>query len=160
MAAVAGAMAQRAAEAALADGASEAVIDNGGDLFLVLREPAVIALHTGTARLASRLAFRVLPEETPLSICSSSGRMGHSLSLGDCDLATIVARDGALADAAATQAGNWVRSPSDMDGALARILAIPGIQGAVLVKDDRIGLGGRVPRLLRSPTPVGPELLP
>ncbi len=150
MAAVAGAMAQWAAKAALAAGAEEAIVDNGGDIYLKVLEPAIIALGTGTVKLASRLAFHVEPEETPVSICSSSGKMGHSMSLGQCDLATIVAKDAALADAAATQAANLVQTPEDINAALARITAIQGIAGALIVKDDRIGLAGRLPRLVKT----------
>jgi ApbE superfamily uncharacterized protein (UPF0280 family) len=83
--------------------AEEAVVDNGGDIYLQAVQPVVVSLGTGTSRLADRLAFRVEPEDTPLSICSSSGKMGHSMSLGRCDLATVVAKDAALADAAATR---------------------------------------------------------
>lgn len=151
MAAVAGAMAQCAARAALDTGAEEAIVDNGGDIYLRAVEPVIIALGTGTAKLADRLAFRVEPQETPISICSSSGKMGHSMSLGLCDLATIVAKDAALADAAATQAANLVRTPDDVDPAIERISSIPGVSGVLIVKDDRIGLAGRLPRLVRAP---------
>jgi ApbE superfamily uncharacterized protein (UPF0280 family) len=150
MAAVAGAMAQFAAEAALAAGAEETIVDNGGDVYLKAVEPVVVALGTGTARLADRLAFSVQPHETPLAICSSSGRMGHSMSLGRCDLATIVAKDAALADAAATEAGNLVKTINDVDAALEHIVRIEGIDGVLLVKDDRIGLAGRLPRLVKT----------
>jgi uncharacterized protein len=150
MAAVAGAMAQRAAEAAMAAGAREAIVDNGGDLYLHAVEPVLVALGTGTATLADRLALRLEPHETPISICSSSGKMGHSMSLGCCDLATVVAKDAALADAAATQAANLVQGVQDLDAALERILAIEGIDGVLLVKDDRIGLAGRLPRLVKT----------
>jgi len=150
MAAVAGAMAQRAAEAAIAAGANEALVDNGGDLYLKTVAPVVVALGTGTSRLADRLAFRIEPDRTPVAICSSSGRMGHSMSLGRCDLATIVAADAALADAAATQAANLVTTSDDIDAALERIGAIEGIAGVLIVKDDRIGLAGHLPRLVRA----------
>jgi len=147
---VAGAMAQWAAKAAMAAGAEETIVDNGGDLYLKAVEPVVVALGTGTAKLADRLAFRVEPEETPISICSSSGKMGHSMSLGHCDLATVVAEDAALADAAATQAANLVGSPDDVDAAVARIGSLEGIAGVLIVKDDRIGLAGRLPRLIKT----------
>jgi hypothetical protein len=75
--------------------------------------------------------------------------MGHSMSFGLCDLATIVAKDAALADAAATQAGNLVKTVHDVDAALERISAIDGIDGVLLVKDDRVGLAGHLPRLVR-----------
>ena len=150
MAAVAGAMAQLAAEAALAAGAEEAIVDNGGDIYLKAVEPVLVALGTGTAKLADRLAFSVQPHETPISICSSSGKMGHSMSFGLCDLATIVAKDAALADAAATQAGNLVKTVDDVDAALEHIMGIEGVDGVMLVKDDRVGLAGHLPRLVRT----------
>jgi ApbE superfamily uncharacterized protein (UPF0280 family) len=150
MAAVAGAMAQIAAEAALTAGAGEAIVDNGGDIYLKAMEPVLIALSTGTAKLADRLAFSVEPDQTPLSICSSSGKMGHSMSFGRCDLATIVAKDAALADAAATQAGNLVKTAQDVDAALERIMRIEGVDGVMLVKDDRVGLAGHLPRLTKT----------
>lgn len=151
MAAVAGAMAELAAEAGLSAGAVEAIVDNGGDVFVHAASPVVIALHTGTPKLADRLAFTLYPAETPIAVCSSSGKMGHSTSLGRCDLATVVARDGALADAAATQAANLVRTVNDVDAALERIMAIEGIDGLVVVKDDRIGLAGHLPSLVKAP---------
>ena len=73
------------------------------------------------------------------------------MSLGQCDLATVVAKDAALADAAATQAANLVRTPEDMDAALERIAAIEGIAGVLIVQDDRVGLAGRLPRLVKTP---------
>jgi ApbE superfamily uncharacterized protein (UPF0280 family) len=111
----------------------------------------IVSLGTGTSKLADRLALRVEPDETPIAICSSSGRMGHSRSLGRCDLATIVAKDAALADAAATQAANLIQTPADIDAALERIMKIRGIDGVLVVKDDRIGLAGRLPRLVNTP---------
>ena len=62
--------------------------------------------------------MEVAPDEMPLSVCSCSGRLGHSLSFGDCDLATVVAADAALADACTTLAANLVKSEADLDGAL------------------------------------------
>jgi uncharacterized protein len=151
MAAVAGAMAQLAGRAALAAGATEAIIDNGGDLFIQAVEPVIIGLDAGTARVGKSLAFLLEPDQTPISICSSSGKMGHSISLGLCDLATIVAKDAALADAAATAAGNLVRTVDNVDAALERIAGIEGIDGVMIVKDDRVGMAGRLPKLVRTP---------
>ena len=149
MAAVAGAMAQCAAEAALMAGAGEVIVENGGDIYLKAAEPVIIALNAGTAKLSNRLGFSLQPSDTPISICSSSGQMGHSTSLGKCDLATVVAKDAALADAAATQAANLVNSEEDVNSALQRIAAIEGIDGVVIVKNDRVGLAGQLPPLVK-----------
>jgi ApbE superfamily uncharacterized protein (UPF0280 family) len=149
MAAVAGAMAQCAVEAGLEAGARETIIDNGGDVYLRVAEPIIIGLDSGNAELADRLAFSLGPDDTPLAICSSSGRMGHSTSLGQCDLATVVSKDAALADAAATRAANLVKTAEDVDNALERIIAIEGVDGVVIIKEARVGLAGQLPPLVK-----------
>jgi ApbE superfamily uncharacterized protein (UPF0280 family) len=153
MAAVAGAVAQMAAEAAAAAGAREAIVENGGDIYLICRETVFVGLFAGDHPLSGRLALRFEPGRTPVSVCSSSSRFGHSMSLGDCDLATIVSTDGALADAAATLAGNSVKSPEDVEPTLEKVSAIPGIQGVILIKEDRMGVAGDLPPLVRCEDP-------
>ena len=150
MATVAGTMAQLAAEAALRDGAVEAIVENGGDAYIYCNRPVAVGLFAGETPLRDRLALRIEPGQTPLAVCSSSGRMGHSLSLGYCDLATVTARDAGLADAAATHAANLVKTAANIDAALERIAAIDGVDGVLLVKGDRIGLVGRLPDLVAN----------
>ena len=149
MAAVAGAMAQFAGRAALDAGAREVIVDNGGDIYICAVEPVIIGLKTGTTELADRLAFSLNAEDTPISICSSSGKMGHSMSLGECDLATVVAKDAALADAAATGAANLVKTIDDIDAALENISAIEGVDGVMIVNGARVGLAGKLPPLVK-----------
>ena len=150
MAAVAGAMAQCAAEAGLEAGADEVIVENGGDIYLKTIGPVTVGLHTGTSEIGDRLAFSLQADETPIAVCSSSGKMGHSMSRGRCDLATVVAKDAALADAAATAAANRVRTPDDVNPAVEFVAGIEGIDGALIVKDDRIGLAGHLPALVRA----------
>ena len=149
MAAVAGAMAQCAAEGGLEAGAREVIVDNGGDIYLRAAEALIIGLDSGGAELADRLAFSLRPDDTPVAICSSSGRMGHSTSLGKCDLATVVAKDAALADATATRAANLVKTTKDVDAALEQIVGIEGVDGVLIVKDARVGLAGKLPPLVK-----------
>ena len=149
MAAVAGAMAQLAGQAALDAGAREVIVDNGGDIYVCAVEPVIIGLRTGTAEVAEKLAFSLKPDDTPISICSSSGKMGRSMSLGECDLATVIAKDTALADAAATAAANLVKTVDDIDPALENIFSIKGVDGVMIVKDARVGLAGKLPPLVR-----------
>ena len=151
MAAVAGIMAEFAASAGIEAGADEAIVENGGDIYLQTAGPVIIGLHPGTAELSGHLAFSLEAVETPIAICSSSGKMGHSMSLGQCDLATVAAKDAALADAAATEAANLVRAIEDVDPTLQRIAAIEGVDGLLIVKDDRVGLAGRLPKLVKAP---------
>ena len=96
------------------------------------------------------IAFALEPADLPLSVCSSSSRMGHSRSFGNCDLATAVAGDAALADCAATALCNAIGSVDDLEDALKKVGAVPGIAGLLAVVDGRVGLWGNLPRLIRS----------
>jgi ApbE superfamily uncharacterized protein (UPF0280 family) len=149
MAAVAGAIAESAAREAIAEGAREAIIDNGGDLFLCSPRTVLVGLHAGAGSKLAGLALEVKPALMPLAVCSSSGRMGHSMSLGDCDLATVVAPDGALADAVATATANRVRSREDVEKALQFALGIRGVAGVLVVQDRHVGMAGDLPPLAR-----------
>jgi ApbE superfamily uncharacterized protein (UPF0280 family) len=153
MAAVAGTMAQLAVEAARAAGAAEGIVENGGDLFADSAEVVTVALYAGDNPLSGKLALRITPELMPLAVCSSSSSMGHSLSLGTCDLATVVATDAALADAAATLACNLVKKPADIAQVLERITALPGICGVLIIKEDKVGMAGELPELIRHSDP-------
>jgi hypothetical protein len=149
MAAVAGAMAQMAVEAAMRAGSDEAIVDNGGDIYVQTRRAVTIGLYTGIEGLDGRLGFVVEADDTPVAICSSSGMMGHSFSKGKCDLCTVAAKDASIADAAATLGANLVQEAGDVDGALEQVEAIAEVDGVMIVKGDRVGLVGRLPRLVR-----------
>jgi len=149
MAGVAGVMAELAARAGLAAGAGEAIVDNGGDIYLQAADAVVVALAPGSAELSGRLGLALEARDTPISICSSSGLMGHSTSLGRCELATVVAKDAALADAAATLCANLVEAAADIEDALQRIDQIEGVDGVMVVQQGRVGLVGRLPRLVK-----------
>ncbi len=153
MAAVAGAFAEAAGRAALAAGARESIVENGGDIFMLLESPLVMGLYAGASPLSGKLAFRIEPGLAPLGVCSSSGTMGHSLSLGNCDLATVFSEDTALADAAATLAANLVSTEADIEPALERVGSIPGILGVLIIKGDKLGMTGELPPLVRHEDP-------
>ncbi len=159
MAAVAGTIAAMACGYAAAAGATEAVVDNGGDIFIArLKEaqPVYIGIYASSGPAFRDLAFKIDPEDIPLAVCSSSSMMGHSLSFGKCDLATVFSPDAALADAAATSACNSVLSIEDIEEVLTHICGIPGITGAVIIKGEHIGMAGTVPELVRHRDPQLP----
>ncbi len=149
MAAVAGAFAEAAARAALAAGAREAIVENGGDIFIASPGETIVGIYARGNPLSRRLAFRVPGAATPLAVCSSSGVMGHSLSRGACDLAVVVAGDAALADAAATRAANLVKVKADVDKALKAVEKIKGVAGAFIVMEDAVGMTGALPEIVK-----------
>jgi len=151
MAAVAGAIAQNTVETLVAAGASYVVMDNGGDIVLFIDRPVTIGVFTGPAAIRD-IALRFLPRPDIFSVCTSSGTIGHSLSFGRADAATVIAGNGYLADAQATALGNRVKkgTPKDIEAAIRQSL-ITGVEGLLVVAKDRLGLGGELPEIIRVP---------
>jgi ApbE superfamily uncharacterized protein (UPF0280 family) len=149
MAAVAGVTAQIAAEAALAAGAEEAIVENGGDIYIASNSDVTIGLYAGDSPLSGKLGFAVTRKEMPLAICSSSGNMGHSLSFGNCDLVSVTSNNAALADAAATLACNLVKTADCITPTMENIVMIPGILGILIINDDKVGVSGKLPKLVQ-----------
>jgi hypothetical protein len=143
MAAVAGAIAERVARG-LAGHAAEVIVENGGDLFVIGRTQRLIALVAGDSPLSGTVAIALPPEMQPAAVCTSSGKVGHSVSHGSSHAVTIVASDGALADAVATAVGNTVHDAGDVEPALERARAIEGVRGAVVIAGESIGAAGGV----------------
>ncbi len=143
MAAVAGAIAEAVGRDLLAF-TSEVIVENGGDIFLKISKPRLVGIYAGSSPLTGRVALKISPSETPLGVCTSSGTVGHSLSFGLADAAISLAPSAALADAAATALGNRVRSADDIEPALEWAKTVPGLIGAVVILDDRLGVWGKV----------------
>lgn len=150
MASVAGTLAQLGVEAAMAEGCREAIVENGGDIFIHSDTAVTIGIYAGNNAIGNRLAFHLAPETLPLSLCSSSSKMGHSLSFGQCDLATVVAKDGALADSAVTLVCNLIKRENDLTPVLNDVGTIAGIDGIFAVKNSKIGMWGKLPELVRN----------
>jgi uncharacterized protein len=143
MAAVAGALAARVGHF-LELLSQEVIVENGGDIYLKIGEPATVALFAGKSPLSHRVGLRLDPALSPLGVCTSSGTVGHSLSFGRADAACALARNAALADAAATALGNRVKDAADIGGALEWAAGIPEILGAVVIVGDKLGALGQV----------------
>jgi ApbE superfamily uncharacterized protein (UPF0280 family) len=144
MAAVAGAIAQ-AIGRFLMNRFEDVVVENGGDIFLQSSRSRIIGVYAGRmTKLSGRLAIRLGEDRFPIGVCTSAGTVGPSLSFGSSDATTVISKDAALADAAATAVGNRVVSESDIGGAIEFGSRIPGVEGIVVVKGVRFGTWGRV----------------
>ncbi|MBU2548335.1 MAG: UPF0280 family protein [Proteobacteria bacterium] len=142
MAAVAGALAEFVGLRLIPASPEGVIVENGGDVFLQTADPVTIGLFAGVSKLSLRLGLRIEPRDMPAGVCTSSGRLGHSLSLGRADAATVVGASAALADAAATALGNRVREVREIEPALEWVLSLEGVRGAAVVLGDRLGFLG------------------
>jgi uncharacterized protein len=143
MAAVAGALAARVGQTLLAY-TDEIIIENGGDIFMHLEQPATVSLYAGRSPLSHKVGLKIYPEPKTWGVCTSSGTVGHSLSFGRADAACVIATDTALADACATALGNRVPAAAAMNEALDWLAAIPGLKGAVVIVGEHLGAWGEI----------------
>ncbi len=150
MAAVAGAIAEHVGRDLL-QLSRQVVVENGGDVFLSTEKPVVAGIYAGRSPLSLKVGIRVGGENRPVGVCTSSGTVGHSLSLGRADAVTVLATGCALADAAATATANRIRARTDIENAIDFARAIEAVEGVVVVLGDRIGAWGNL-----QIVPLGP----
>ena len=140
MSAVAGAVAKKVAEFL---GTQEVIVENGGDIYAQAASDMDISVFAGQSPLSEKIGLHIPAAEFPLGICTSSGTVGPSLSLGRADAVMIVCKDVLLADSYATAMANRIKTVNDLQSVIDRISALPEILGAIAVKDDRMAITGR-----------------
>jgi len=141
MAAVAGAMASYVGSKLMAH-TSQAIIENGGDLFVHTTEPVTVAIYAGRSPLNLQIGLKIGGQNVPTAVCTSSGTIGHSLSYGNADAVVVTSHSCAVADAAATAIGNRVASHVDIETAIAWGKTIDGVGGILIIVDDKMGVWG------------------
>lgn len=143
MATVAGMFAREVGKAILQNfSVEELVIENGGDIFALLKDEIVLSVFAGESPLSERIGL-VIPSETgEIGICTSAGTVGPSLSLGKADAVVVICRDVVLADAFATAFGNKVKTPNDVEKVINQAEKFSEILSMLIVCDDKIGIRG------------------
>ena len=154
MAAVAGAIADIIFERLQSLDPRMLLVEDGGEIVVKSTEPVTIGLYTGLTALGGDVGFEIDPLDMPIGIATSSATVSHAISLGEADAATIFAKNGAVADAAATFFCNNVKG-NDIPQSIQRALAfLPsfedcGVHGAFIVRESYVGTAGKIPRLVK-----------
>ena len=143
MAAVAGVIAEAVGRDLLAF-SPEVIVENGGDIFLKISKKRLVGIYAGQSSFTKKIALEIMPGETPLGICTSSGTVGHSLSLGSADAVIVLSPSTSLADAAATALGNVVKAADDIPQVIKKAQSIEGLCGVVIIVSDKMGVWGSV----------------
>ncbi len=138
MAGVAGAINRFIGEKLKDFGFSQFIIENGGDVFVSCSEPVTSALIVGDPKLDGKLGIEIPPGKWGL--CSSSSRIGHSLSLGYTQIATVLAKNPVVSDCLATFLGN----SRGEDEFIGRCKSIPNIEGALGLINGKCVLFGQL----------------
>ncbi len=143
MAAIAGAISEYTGKGLL-EHSDEVIVENGGDLFIKTNTPLISGIFAGESTLSMRIGICIDSTEKPISVCTSSGTIGHSLSHGKADAVCVISDSGCIADAAATSIGNHVKSSIDIQSAIDFGKQIDCVNGIVIIIEDKIGMWGDV----------------
>lgn len=144
MATVAGAVAQCMAEE-LSPHCSHLIIENGGDICLKSEKPVTVSVYAGEdSPFGNRLRFRVKPEGNLMGICTSSGTIGHSLSLGNASAVVVLSDSAITADAGATAIANLIKTPADVEKVLKGEKGKGRLNGLIIVAGNTFGAWGNM----------------
>lgn len=144
MAAVAGAIAEFLGKDLLRKGYKDIIIENGGDIFIKASKARRIGIYAGKSSYWNKLSLEIKSKDTPLGVCTSSGMIGHSLSFGRALAVTVLSKNAALADAAATAVGNRIGVLRDLNKAADFAKSVKGISGVVIIMKNRLLSWGQV----------------
>jgi len=120
------------------------VIENGGDVYIKSTRDAVISVFLKNNYFGKGLNIKIEKKLLPCGIASSSGTFGHSLSLGNSDIAMVLAKNAIIADAAATAFANKIKNKDDLEKAVNSMKDKEGILGLLAIKDEKIAIYGQM----------------
>jgi ApbE superfamily uncharacterized protein (UPF0280 family) len=141
MASVAGAISEAVGKR-LEKEAKTVIVENGGDVYVKAPLPIRFGLYAGEeSPFTDKVEFEV-DASGGLGVCTSSGRVGPSLSLGKADAVVAISEDTAFADAAATSLANQVKTEIDVERVVRSQERSGMLRGLIVCCKDKIGIWG------------------
>jgi len=123
---------------------SEIIVENGGDLFLKIKEDKSLGVYLGERLGVRNISLKLKKRDYAFGIASSSSVIGHSLNLGRADLVTVVAKNSIAADGFATALSNKIKKRQDVDEVLEEARNTPPIEGLLIAFEGNIFLQGNI----------------
>ena len=145
---VAGAVAVHAVERMKEAGAREAIVENGGDVAFLSDRQVPVGLFADHPVLKD-VAFMVSSDGIT-GICSSSAKIGPSVSLGSSNVCTVFSDDVILADCCATALGNLVTDEDSLSEALEKVGSLQGVKGCMACIGGKVAFYGDVPEMVEA----------
>jgi uncharacterized protein len=141
MACVAGAVAEYVGKA-IEETSAEYIIENGGDISLKTDRERTVVIYANKSPYSGKIGIRLKPRKEAYGVCTSSGTVGPSLSLGKADAVCVVGASALFADGLATLVGNMVKKANDIEVALEAARGYQGVKGVVVIMGARLGAWG------------------
>ena len=154
MACVAGTISEMSLSYLIENGSAYSIVENGGDIALVNDEKVLCGIYSNNEILGNNIAFEIKKRKTPLGICTSSGKIGHSISFGESDSVTVISKSPSIADGLATRIANEVKG-EDSEEKVANALETAEnyrefYNGVLIISDENVGTVGKLPKIVES----------
>ena len=154
MACVAGTISELSLDYLIENASENSIVENGGDIALINDKTTLCGIYSNNEILGNEMAFKIKPRKKPLGICSSSGKIGHSISFGSADSVTVISQSPSLADGLATRIANDVHGETSEDKVANALETSEKFReffdGALIVSGDNVGTVGRLPKIIQT----------
>ena len=154
MACVAGTISEMSLDFLIDNGSTYSIVENGGDIALVNDEDVLCGIYSNNEILENNLAFKIRSRKKPLGICTSSGKIGHSISFGSSDSVTVISKSPSLADGLATRIANEVNGETSEDKVSNALECGENYKeffdGILIISDENVGTIGKLPKIVES----------
>lgn len=154
MACVAGTISQLSLDYLIANDSKYSIVENGGDIALINDEKVVCGIYSNNEVLGNEIGFEIKARKKPLGICTSSGKIGHSISFGKSQSVTVISKSASLSDGLATRIANDVRGDTSEDCVYNGLECCENFkeffEGVLIISDDHIGTIGKLPKLVET----------
>ena len=154
MACVAGTISELSLDYLIENASENSIVENGGDIALINNKTTLCGIYSNNEILGNEMAFKIKPRKKPLGICTSSGKIGHSISFGSADSVTVISQSPSLADGLATRIANDVHGETSEDKVANALETSEKFReffdGALIVSGDNVGTVGRLPKIIQT----------
>ncbi|WP_405306151.1 UPF0280 family protein [Methanobrevibacter sp.] len=154
MACVAGTISELSLDYLMALNSKNSIVENGGDIALVNDRTLLCGIYSGNDILGNDIAFRIRERKSPLGICTSSGRIGHSISFGESDSVTVISKSASVADGLATRIANDAKGHGSeervVNAAETAECFTELFYGVLIICGGNVATVGRLPKIVET----------
>lgn len=154
MACVAGTISELSLNHLIEKGSYHSIVENGGDIALINNRKVLCGIYSNNEILGNEIAFEIKKRKTPLGICTSSGKIGHSISFGASDSVTVISDSPSIADGLATRIANEVNGHDGEEKVTNAVNVADDFgeffSGVLIVSGSHVATSGRLPKIVET----------
>lgn len=154
MACVAGCISEMSLDYLISKNTKYSIIENGGDIAIINDKKAICGIYSNNPTLGNEIGFELKARKKPLGICTSSGKIGHSISFGQSDSVTVLSNKASIADGLATRIANEVVGKTSEDKVSNALEASENyrdlFKGVLIISQDNVGCVGKLPKIVET----------